>query len=265
MGFLGSIVVTLLRANQFTVVPVSRRQSEGIITVDDYAQTPVADVIVHLAEEADRAKVNRLGQAYADHSTEVLRKLVRRTDHVIYASSSTVYGDAGERPFTVEDPVLTTDFYSSAKFRNEQIALEADASVLRFSNLCGIGMSAQNVLSDILTQVPGKGPLKIRDDMPVRDFLPVLDAATAVVMTAQRRAMGLLNVGSGIGISIRDLAQVALQLAHQADREIVATSRSGRRSMNVLDIDHTRLVLDWAPRETVHQFLFSVLTNGVSP
>jgi UDP-glucose 4-epimerase len=264
-GFLGSAVVTALRGAGVSVVPVSRRPGPGITTVDDYSRSPTADLLVHTAEEADRAKVNALGEPYAEGTARTVRELAGRAGHLVYVSSGTVYGDQSDRAFRTDDPVHATDTYSRAKIRNEQIALEAGGAVVRPSNLCGPGMSPHNVLSDILRQVPGTGPLVVRDDTPVRDFLPVTEAALAVLAVLQLRVHGLFNVGSGVGVSIRELASLALRVAGQGEREIVATQRSTRRSMNVLDVTGTRERVGWAPRATLHELLDQTNSHGVRP
>jgi nucleoside-diphosphate-sugar epimerase len=264
-GFLGSAVVTALRGAGLPVVPVSRRPGPGITTVDDYGRSPVADLLVHTAEEADRAKVNALGEPYVEGTARTVRELAGRAGHLLYVSSGTVYGDQSDRAFRTDDPVHATDTYSRAKIRNEQIALDAGGAVVRPSNLCGPGMSPRNVLSDILRQLHGAGPLLVRDDTPVRDFLPVAEAALAVLAILQRRAHGIFNVGSGIGLSIRELAGLMLHSAGQAGREVVATHRSTRRSMNVLDITRTRERVGWAPRPTLHDLLDQTHSHGVRP
>ena len=48
---------------------------------------------------------------------------------------------------------------------------------MRLANVYGPGMAANNVMSDILGQVPGDGPLVVRDIAPVRDYLWIEDAA----------------------------------------------------------------------------------------
>jgi UDP-glucose 4-epimerase len=264
-GFVGATLVDRLRAAGRPVVPVSRRMLPGVTQVDDYAKAPGGAVVIHLAEESDRAHVNGLGEAYADRAAEVVRQLARRAGHLIYASSGVVYGDACERPFTTDQTALATDTYSRAKIRNEQIALSAGATVLRFSNLCGAGMSSKNVLSDILRQIPGSAALRLRDDSPVRDFLCVTDAAAAVAASADVRPGGVLNVGSGVGLSIRELARMALRAAGEPQREIVAVERSPRRSVNILDIALTRQRLGWTPRSTLRELLARLIQAGVRP
>jgi UDP-glucose 4-epimerase len=251
-GFLGRFVTACLVRIGLTVIPVSRRPFPGTYQVQDYSQSPSGDVLIHLAEEADRSKVNRLGQSYLSAAANLTKALsAGRYLRTIYASSGAVYGDQVECPCKVGMPVYATDIYSNSKLMNERIILDSGGVVIRLSNLIGIGMASSNVMSDIIHQIPGNGPLCVRDDKPVRDFLPVSDAAAAFGLMAESNFRGIANVGSGIGTSVKALAELSLASAGQETREIIATAPSSRRSINVLDISETTEILGWSPATTL--------------
>ncbi len=247
-GFLGGHVAERLARLGFRVVPVARCKKPWAVEVEDYRNSPGGDVLIHLPEEPSRNKVSQLGEDYLLRSTELVRDLVARFGRdTIYASSSLVYGDQNDSPCRINAQVYGVDMYSRTKLTNEKIVMDAGGCVVRLSNLFGAGMAGDNVLSDIIRQVPGDGPLTVQDDMPVRDFLPVADAARAIGMIVQDVFRGMVNVGSGIGTSVHALAELALAHAGQEHREIVATAPSSRRSVNVLDISETWKMLGWSP------------------
>ena len=254
-GFLGRHLVSQL-SGRFELVPVSRRQHADMVQVASYANVPDGDLLIHLAEEPDRAVASRAGDAYAKASTGLARALSRRfTDRMIYASSGVVYGDAGDAPFCVSDPLVSADEYTRAKILGEAAVLEEGGTVVRLANLFGPGMSKGNVMSDILRQIPGEGPLLVRDDTPVRDFLAVDDAARFFTLLAGSRIHGVLNVGSGVGTRIRALAETALALCGEIGREIVATRPALRPSVNVLNVEETAKVLGWAPSRSLAEHM----------
>jgi len=246
-GFLGRAVRARLATLRLPYVAVSRRNGADLHRVVDYKDTPYGDVLIHLAEEPNRAMVNALGEAYLDHATAVMLTLVKRAGTVIYASSGVVYGEEGNTPFSPYSAVVPTDLYGRSKLQNEAIVLAAGGTVIRLSNLFGIGMSPSNVISDIDRQLPNTGTLKIRDDTPVRDFLSVSAAADAIVLLSQMVCPGILNLGSGVGLSIRTLALLALSSVGQKGRQIVVTHPTARRSVNILDIEETQRRLRWSP------------------
>lgn len=244
-GFLGRSICRQLAAQGLPFLAASRQARPGWVQVSDYGQCPASEIIVHAAEEPDRAKVNQLGATYVEQSASVLRQLLARTPHLHYVSSAAVYSDASEVPCTVSMPVVASDTYSQSKLHNEQLVLDAGGTVLRLANLFGAGMSPRNVLSDIARQLHGRGPLRVRDETPVRDFLAVDEAAQAIVLGIRHGLDGVANIGSGIGLSVRDVARVALRAAGQAERPIESTQPSLRRSVIILDVSQTQQRLAW--------------------
>jgi UDP-glucose 4-epimerase len=261
-GFLGRAVMAQLALLGLPATGLSRRPMPATQQVTDYADTPAASVIIHLAEEADRGVVNHLGDAYAEGSAAIVRKLVARAERIVYASSGTVYGDDNEEPCTLATPVVAADTYSRSKIRNELIALDAGGTAIRLSNLFGGGMSTTNVVSDIARQLGATGPVSVRDDTPVRDFLAVQDAASAIVLAATTPCTGVLNVGSGVGLTIRRVAEIALSATGQSVRGIVASQRASRRSVNVLDVAETRRRLGWIPTAAPAEQLGNYFRRG---
>lgn len=250
-GFLGSELCRMLVASGQRVLGVSRQPGPDRVTVADYVDCPASEVIVHAAEQPDRGIVNRSGRDYANHAAAVIEALLRRTQHLVYVSSGVVYGDQGEQPFEETAAVHATDAYAESKLRNEALVLSGNGTVLRLANLYGQRMAPSNVLSDIRRQVPGNAALLLRDVSPVRDFLGVGDAAHAVQRTIQRNFRGVLNIGSGVGLSVCAVAELALRVLGQPGRPVQSSQPSSRRSYNVLDIRRAREALDWSPTAPV--------------
>mgnify|MGYP001810152488 FL=1 len=110
-------------------------------------------------------------------------------------------------------------------------------------------MSAGTVLSDILIGVKGRGPISVRDATPVRDFVHINDVAAAFHAAINRRPGGILNIGSGRGVSIAELARAALRAAGRDDAMVIGgQAPGGRRSHLVLDIAETESRLGWRPQ-----------------
>jgi nucleoside-diphosphate-sugar epimerase len=266
-GFLGGYLNEYLKAIGLTVIPYSRRLLPGMSQILNYGQTPKADFLIHLAEEADREKVNKMGETYLDNATDVLKVLSRRFGKdIIYASSGVVYGDENKGSCRVDMPVRANDAYSKLKLRNEKIVLGSGGVVVRLSNLFGVGMTTGTVMSDIIHQIPGSGPMRIRNDKPVRDFLPVSESTSAFGRIIESNYSGILNVGSGIGTSISSLASLFLEAGGQEYLDIVATQSSSKMSINVLDISETKKFIGWSPnfslKEKLSQLLDVELNNG---
>ena len=247
-GFVGRALLARLAAAGLETCGVSRSPGADLLQVASYADSPAGDVLVHLAEDSDRGRVNALGEAYVESAVRTTQALLQRGyAMVIYVSSSTLYGDQTIHPLAADAPTLARDAYARAKLLCEKTVLEHRGLVIRFSNLYGPGMAGNNVLSDILSQLSGEGPLVVQDDSPVRDFLWIGDAVDLILKAIERKLAGVINGGSGTGTSIRELARLILTLAGQATRPVHARQRGDTPSVNVLDISETMKLAHWSP------------------
>jgi len=249
-GFIGRHLHERFIGAGADVIAVSRKHRAGMWQVADYARSPDGDVLIHLGEEPDRALVNRAGAAYIEESVRVVAALAKRgIPRLVYISSGAVYGDQRQRPSKIGDSVVANDIYNRAKLINEDIILSAGGSVVRLGNVYGEGMAASNVLSEIIAQIPLQGHLSVRDGTPVRDYLHVNDLVEGLVLLAQLRYSGIINIATGVGTSVRRVAEIALSAAGQVGRKIVSSGSVKRHfSTNILDITETNSVLGWAPR-----------------
>ena len=261
-GFLGSHLCPRLTAAGHEVVALSRRPAPGRQVVTDYRETPPGDVLIHLAQEPDRARFNAGGEAAVSEALSLLDALLERPWRgVVYASSAAVYGDCCRRPAGPGDRTGPTDPYSRCKLACETRVLERDGTVARLGNLYGEGMARGSVVAEILAQIPGRGPLRVRDTGPVCDFLHVGDAAAALAAMAGQREAGVFNVGSGSGISVGELAALALELAGEGERPIEAESPSPSPPCRVLDIAATTQAFGWHPVIGLRQGLAPLLAG----
>jgi UDP-glucose 4-epimerase len=262
-GFLGCAVVRQLAGVQVRVLPVSRRPLPGGVQVPTYRDTPRGDVLIHLAENASQSQVESAGSSYEEEASAVLAAvLAKGYERIVYASSAALYGDFDKTPRKPSDPVHVVNTYTRVKHHAEVAVLKDGlGSVARLSNLYGPGMSADNVMSEIIRQIPGRGALELRNTASVRDFLWVDDAATGLAMAAMSKCGGLYNFGTGVGTSIEDLAHEALLIAGQSDRPVVATWPAPRFSSLVVDISDTTSTFGWLPMITLRQGLGTLLAS----
>ena len=260
-GFLGRAVLPALVGRGHEVIGVARTAGRGLHRVDDYSQTPSGDALVHLAQSSDRGAVNAAGaEAQRAALADMNALLAKGYSRLVYASSAALYPDSLTRPARPEDATEARDCYAAIKLECERLALSGGRAVVaRLSNLYGAGMSPANVLNDILRKLTGTGPVQLRDPAPVRDFLWVADAADGIVALVEARETGVFNLGSGVGVSVAELARQVLDLAGQPHREVVATSPGNRFSSIVLDISKSLDRLGWRPDTTLRQGLTELL------
>lgn len=256
-GFLGKAIVRCLRLCNVDLIPVSRTGMMDYYRVTDYSETPHADILIHLAEDSNRNRVNAAGRAYEDSVCNTLDLLLaKKYAHVVYVSSAVLYGDTDDKPHKSNDATQVVDTYTRVKHHAEIAVLTSENGlVVRLSNLYGPGMDEGNVLGTILKQIPGEGALRVWDDAPIRDFLWVEDAAEGIVKMALSDKAGIYNLGSGVGTSVFSLAKLALDLCGQPDRQIEASNPSSRLSCLTLDITETERAWGWQPAVSLPQGL----------
>lgn len=248
-GLLGRAVVRRLASLGIETIAVARTAFTppcGVraLRVSEYGAVPEAETVVHLAEERDMARA-AVDSAGADARLE---RLLTGGGRIVYASSAAVYGDGADHPRRSDEPVSPPNAYAAGKLAREGRVLAAGGCVARLANLYGPGMAANSVLADILSQIPGRGALRVRDDRPVRDFVWVDDAAEAVVALVLRSGAGVFNVGTGTGVSVGALARLALDLAGEGHRPVEAEFPSERTSVLVLDPSATTAATGWVAR-----------------
>jgi len=261
-GFLGRALMRKLLRDGVDVVGVSRRYSAGLVQVKSYADTPGGDVLVHLAEASDRKWVEENAPCYEQTALETLYSLLGKGfARVVYSSSAVLYGDQSEALRSVEEPIHIVDTYTRLKALSEQIVLSEKGVVARLVNLYGFGMSERNVMSAILKQVSQSGPIRVFDLTPIRDFLWIEDAAEALSILSQGKAVGTFNVGTGQGTSILELAHIILNATGQAGRALESRPHSAKRSHLVVDIAQTVTEFGWRPTTTLPKGIETLIKN----
>lgn len=249
-GFIGQALSSNLKKKGVKILRVSRRPLPVYCNVQNYFETPMADVLVHLAEDPDRHRVNRLGEVYASQSTDLANFLASRGySRIIYVSSGAVYGDSSVIPHREDEITKPYDVYTQSKLSCEKLFLDVGGLVVRLSNIYGPLMSRENVVSHILKQMPLTGPVHLKSDKPIRDFLWIQDVVEAITkMSLVVVGEGIFNVASGVGTSIRQLCEMILKIYGQENREIISTSLGVTNSVNILDVSRTTKEFEWNPR-----------------
>jgi UDP-glucose 4-epimerase len=258
-GFVGKALLSQLRRTGVAVTGVSRRRLPGLQYVADYADTPVPEgaVLVHLAQDRDPLA------PFDQHAIDVCETVAAKPwGHIVYASSAIVYGDQRTYPRRTEEPVAAASEYARVKIACEEIFGAIGATCLRFANLYGPSMGRNTVIADIVRQIPGRGPLRLRDTTAVRDFLWIEDAARCLAAACSVRSGGVFNAGSGLGSAIGDVARIALAVAGQASRPVIAESTGARASHLVLNIDSSRDALKWSPQTDLASGLAALLSHS---
>lgn len=257
-GFVGQALLRRFANNEFSVRGFARRKCEGLFTVATYASLPCQEnaILVHLAQGANTS------DSFGDEDIELCATLASKPwRHIVYASSAVVYGDAVSSMRSPEAAVAPYNDYSRVKLACEKIILNVGGTCLRLGNLYGPGMNSETVISAILNQIPGDGQLVLQNTSPVRDFLWIDDAASCFLEACRQMPGETLNVASGQGFAVGDVARMALTLAGEGGRPVVGKMSTYSTSNLVMDINKTCELLKWTPKVSLMEGLGKLLRN----
>lgn len=233
------------------------------------------DGVIHLAGVKSVSESQREPLLYWDVNTagtlELLRAMrYRDVGLLVFSSTASVYGDGGDR--ISEDASLSPQsVYGATKLAAEQmIADYAERygmrhAVLRYFNVAGCGFpglndtSRDNVIPAFLHALRnGFAPTIYGDDYPtrdgtcVRDYVHVADIASAHVAVATALPNGLrhsvYNIGTGDGVSVRELAALTAATAGVNVEPMIAARRDGDPAETVADVTRIRRELGWSAR-----------------
>jgi nucleoside-diphosphate-sugar epimerase len=262
-GFIGSLIYKKLKSLHYDVVRVSRKKIYGYYFSKDYLSLPDGDVLIHLGESSNRGLVNEQGEKLFLQNKNIIKHINEKKYYkVIYGSSSLVYGDKITEPRNEKEKTTVSDNYSKIKIFSENNLNHSNNIVFRLSNVYGNGMSKDNVISDILSQLRKKEPMILRQLNPVRDFIYIDDVIDAFIAAIKTDHSGIFNVGSGVSLSIRSLTKKILDLDNQPNR-IIESSHEHLATKSHISLDITRIcnIMPRLPLVCLDEGLLNIIFN----
>lgn len=168
---------------------------------------------------------------------------------VVYASSSSVYGDTSAVPQKEDMPLNPLSPYALTKLAGEHYCrifcqVYGLATVcLRYFNIYGPRQSSQYaaVIPAFIQRVSQNlPPVILGDGAQSRDFVFVKDVVQANILAARSSAEGAYNIGSGRSITIKELAETILRVMGKNLTPVYEEPRSGELKHSLADITKAR-------------------------
>lgn len=230
-----------------------------------------ADRVFHLAARADIVPSIVAPDAYYRSNVEgtfVVCEAARTADvrRLVYAASSSCYGDAPKTPTPETAPIEPRYPYALTKNLGEQIVLHwaqlygLPAVALRFFNVYGPRARTSGtygaVFGVFLAQILAGKPLTIvGDGTQRRDFTYVTDIVSALVAAANSDLTGeVMNVGSGAAVSVNRLVELL-----GAKNTVHIPKRPGEPDITFADISKIKAMLDWEPQIPIETGVSAIL------
>ncbi len=219
------------------------------------------DQVVHLAAQGG---VNRsLADPVADAQNNVLATVALLSTcieagvaRVVFASSGgAIYGHSTRLPTPETALPRPLSPYGAAKLAAEQYlemfgrTFSLQSLSLRFGNVYGPfqdGTGEAGVVAITSRRLlAGQPPVVRGDGLQSRDFVYVADVVEAIQKALAANATGKLNIGTGVGTSVNDVARELAQSAGFKGRPVTVGAVAGEVRHGCLDPSRALRVIGW--------------------
>ena len=301
-GFIGRHLVKDLLAHEYNVTVLDKSDSgmasfknvklvRGDVLDMDAVRTALGDArfVIHLAALIDADDSTRNPLPYMATNilgTKNVLHACAECDSVekfVLASTAAVYGHGKRMPICEDDELAPISPYGQSKVvaeehvRDFQRETGVNAIILRLFNVYGAGQndrtnSYSGVITRFLEDLYNKRDLKIfGDGSQTRDFFNIADAVNAFRLALERsNVSGTFNIGTGLAISISQLANKILELQKITNKSEklkihFLPERAGDIRHSCPDISRASSVLGYTSTITLDRGLEELYRHGTAP
>jgi len=187
--------------------------------------------------------------------TENIFKIAKKfKKKVVYASSSSIYGDTKEIPIKENFERKPINPYGQTKLEDEFLAekyVKAGVSIigLRYFNIFGKGQTGSyaGVITQFIRKLKeNKSPIIFGDGSQIRDFIHVSDIAKANLsaMLSETNS-GFFNVGTGIPIKIKELAKIMIKICEKDFEPSFENELKGDVKISQSNVELIKKMINW--------------------
>ena len=291
-GFIGSHITEYLvqRGDDVTVLDnLNTGRKENLAKINDKINFVNGDIrdsqlleklvsdtagVFHEAALASVQDSFNMKDEYFDvnvNGTENIFKLAKEYGFkIVYASSSSVYGNPKKIPITENDDRKPINPYAQTKLDDEVLAKKySEMGVrvigLRYFNVFGPRQSKEyaGVIKLFLEKIKQKIPPKINGDgLQTRDFVHIDDVVMANILAMDSNIKHeFFNVGTGNSISILELANAIIRASSLSLEPIHGPELSGDVRATQADTTLIRKLLNWEPTIRLDDWVTKIISN----
>jgi UDP-glucose 4-epimerase len=245
------------------------------------------DVVMHFAASVEVEESVRNPEKYLHNNvfgTQTLLSVMQEFEvkKIIFSSTAAVYAENAPMPLQETSPLRPSNPYGYSKLLAEKLIkfycqyLGFKAVIFRYFNACGCGYEGSilpthqsHLLPIVMEVASGQRPfLKVNghdyetgDGTCVRDFVHVMDIASAHLKAIEKmdemafgEAPQILNIGTGRGVSVKEMAECASEFLNKIIPMEMGQRRDGDVPVTVADSQKLRT--EWG-----FEFKYSSLEN----
>ena len=242
----------------FNLLKNTLKNTDGV-----FHQAALASVQESFVKEQEYRDVNVGG-------TENILKLAKEFNFkVVYASSSSIYGNPEKIPIKESNQKNPINPYAITKLDDENLAIKyAKMGIrvigLRYFNVFGKGQSKEyaGVLKLFLEKIRDGLPPKINGDgLQFRDFVYVEDVVNANIMSMNSNINHeFFNVGTNTSITILDLAKSIIKSSGLDIEPIFGPALEGDVQKTIADIDLIKDKIGWKPTVFLEKWIEDIIS-----
>lgn len=293
-GFIGSYIVKLLVNEGHSVEVIdnlhkgTKKNIEEILKEINFHQIDIrnkqdiqdviknCDGIFHEAALTSSPESFKIPQEYFDvnvQGTKTVFEIAKKENiKVVYASSSSIYGNVDEIPIKEDFQKNPLNPYGKTKLEAEIIAKKncdegSEVIGLRYFNVYGKGQTGSyaGVITKFLENMNLNKSLTINGDgNQIRDFIHVDDVASANVNAMKSKIKtGFFNVGTGIATSINNLAKIMMSISKYEKEPIHVPSLDGDVKLSQANTNLILSSLSWSAKIDLGKGLEKLIKSGI--
>jgi len=176
-------------------------------------------------------------------------------EKIVYASSSSVYGNPEYLPIDEEHPTNPISPYGVSKLAAEkycscfQEIYGLKCVILRYFTVYGPGQRPDEAIHKFAKLATNQKPITIYGDgTQTRDFTYVSDIVDGTILAMQKGNSGIYNLGSGERISINEMITLLEQAIGRKITPVYIEKQAGDVNQTWANIQKARRELGYKPR-----------------
>jgi UDP-glucuronate 4-epimerase len=185
----------------------------------------------------------------------LLEAVVPVRTRVLFASSSSIYGDAEAYPTAEDTRPRPLSPYGVTKLACEHLIgaygreFGLDAVVVRYFTIYGPRQRPDMALAKWIARVAAGQSLELHGDgAQSRSFTYVHDAVEATILALERASAGaVLNVGGAEEVSMLEVIETLEEVSGRSVEVVRAPRRQGDQARSLADTSRVRAEIGWEP------------------
>lgn len=201
----------------------------------------------------------------------ILNAAVRyRVKKIVYSSSSAIYSEEPYLPKTENICPKPASPYALSKLDGEYLLdfyhkqYDLGYVALRYFNVFGSRQNYHSMYSAVVPIFITKALLNedliiYGDGLQTRDFIYVEDVVGANLLAMKTQVTDFFNVGTGVSITILDLARLVIELTASKSKIVFTDKKPGDLRYSQADISKIKEKLNWQPAYDFREALNRVI------